>query len=130
MDTTKLCKACGRTLPLDDFYHSQVNNGPGPITKYSNNCRTCHKKYYTEQNKLRARQIKIKAVELLGGKCQKCYGVFHPASFDFHHRDPETKCFSISEFGFSSWKKLEPELKKCDLLCANCHRELEAGYAA
>lgn len=26
-----------------------------------------------------------------------------------------------------SWKKVKSELNKCGLVCANCHRELEAG---
>ena len=41
--------------------------------------------------------------------------------YDFHHRDPSQKDFSISK-NAKSFEKCKQELDKCDLLCANCHR--------
>ena len=43
------------------------------------------------------------------------------AALEFHHRDPRTKDFGIGAF-FSSAQRLNTELEKCDLVCANCHR--------
>lgn len=43
---------------------------------------------------------------------------------DFHHQEG-TKDFSISDG--TSWKWIEPELRKCELLCARCHREVHDG---
>ncbi len=52
----------------------------------------------------------------------------HPGVLDFHHVDPTTKSFAISGGGFShSWVAIETEIKKCILVCANCHREIEYG---
>lgn len=72
-------------------------------------------------------QIKCAAVEYLGGKCvdcglkDSCMGVY-----DFHHRNPSQKSYSIGDlFKGKSARQLDdikPELDKCDLLCANCHR--------
>jgi predicted HNH restriction endonuclease len=36
--------------------------------------------------------------------------------------------FGISSGGFSrSWASIEQEIKKCILVCANCHREIGIG---
>ena len=43
------------------------------------------------------------------------------AALEFHHRDPRTKEFGIGAF-ISSKHRLNVELEKCDLVCANCHR--------
>ncbi|MHB8631758.1 MAG: hypothetical protein ACYC9W_07515, partial [Candidatus Limnocylindria bacterium] len=48
--------------------------------------------------------------------------------FEFHHLDARTKSFAISHDGITRrWEKIEAELAKCVLLCANCHRETHAG---
>jgi hypothetical protein len=76
----------------------------------------------------RRRVIKERAVELLGGACMICSYDTHPGVLDFHHIDPKTKAFGISSDGLSrSWESIERELKKCILVCANCHREIELG---
>jgi hypothetical protein len=44
---------------------------------------------------------------------------------DLHHRDPSLKLFSISQMlDKVGVEKLQTELEKCDVLCANCHRDL------
>ena len=43
--------------------------------------------------------------------------------FDFDHRDPSEKLFSISQmYKGVSYASLIAEMNKCDLVCANCHR--------
>jgi 5-methylcytosine-specific restriction endonuclease McrA len=54
--------------------------------------------------------------------CREC-GITDPAVLDFHHRDPSEKTMAIGEMithGYSV-DKLETEIAKCDVLCANCH---------
>ena len=46
--------------------------------------------------------------------------------FDFHHKDGE-KDFSISSSTNRSWALVAKELKKCELLCALCHRVEHSG---
>jgi len=45
-----------------------------------------------------------------------------PRCLDFHHRDSATKKFKIAGLP-CSLEKLKEEIKKCDVICANCHRK-------
>ncbi len=73
------------------------------------------------------RKRKLWAIEFLGGMCSSCKGTFHPAVYEFHHRDPETKDRDPSKMLSLSKLRLEEELNKCSLLCANCHRYTHHG---
>jgi hypothetical protein len=45
---------------------------------------------------------------------------------DFDHREGEEKCFNLSIAAGQtrlSWAKMLAEIAKCDVVCANCHRE-------
>lgn len=67
-------------------------------------------------------------INLLGGKCITCGVVYPPPVYDFHHRNPEEKLFGISNALVNrSMDEILEEVKKCDLLCANCHRILHHG---
>lgn len=58
--------------------------------------------------------------------CSVC-GENHPATLVFHHRDPSTKDFTISSaVSAKGLAAVMREIKKCDVLCANCHRKLHA----
>lgn len=73
------------------------------------------------------RRRKSNLVQVLGGKCLLCgFDTFQEA-LDFHHINPEEKEFNFA----SNIKSLEAqlqELKKCILVCSNCHRGIHAGY--
>ncbi len=75
---------------------------------------------------MRRLQLKERAIALLGGKCVICGYDKCPAAFDFHHMDPTQKDFVISSK--MSWEAIVEELKKCVLVCANCHREINVGW--
>jgi hypothetical protein len=79
--------------------------------------------------KRRRRAIKKKLVELFGGKCSKCGYDRSLRALGFHHRDPKTKRFTLSLKSRIKWDDVVEEAKKCDLLCANCHMELEEEMA-
>lgn len=70
----------------------------------------------------RWRDRKKKAVEHLGGKCQRCDIIGHYSIYDFHHVDPEQKDFIWTKLRLRNWDDILTELSKCLLLCANCHR--------
>src|SRR5689334_14616186 len=62
-----------------------------------------------------------------GGKCQRCGYDRCLRALTFHHRDPSTKAFPL-DLRHCSNRNIELlalEAAKCDLLCANCHAEVE-----
>lgn len=76
----------------------------------------------------RRKKLREMAVQKLGGKCIFCGYDRCQDALDFHHLDEKTKSFGLSKDGLTrSWKKMEEEIKKCVLVCANCHREIHAG---
>jgi predicted HNH restriction endonuclease len=75
----------------------------------------------------RRRQLRARAVEFLGGQCVICGYDSCVEGLDFHHTIEGEKDFNISA-KMTSWKAIEGELRKCELVCARCHREIHAGY--
>lgn len=75
-----------------------------------------------ENNYIKRWAKKIKAIEYLGGKCSKC-GNDNIFVLSFHHINPNEKEKNINDLTSSSWSVIEKEIKKCILLCENCHRE-------
>lgn len=63
-------------------------------------------------------------VYLMGGKCSRCGYDRCIKALEFHHIDKSTKSFTIS-YAIHSLEDDINEVKKCSLLCANCHREVE-----
>ncbi len=61
---------------------------------------------------------------LKSNPCMDCGKSFQPCQMDFDHRDPSKKLCDINSMVYRrSWKAIVEEIKKCDLVCANCHRE-------
>lgn len=76
------------------------------------------------------RRIKVKQtlIEEFGNCCQLCKYDKYIGALEFHHLDKKDKSFGISHKGVTiSLNKARQEASKCILLCANCHREVEAG---
>lgn len=71
-------------------------------------------------------RTKVRMLEAMGNSCQICGYDKCSAALEFHHIDPSGKEFTFATAmkNPSSWDKLVVELRKCVLLCANCHREL------
>lgn len=77
------------------------------------------------------RRVKERLVRAAGGACAVCGYDKHPSALEFHHLDPSTKSFGLSAHHVTrSYEELLVEAKKCVLLCANCHAEVEAGVSS
>ena len=71
-----------------------------------------------------AREFVLKQKALLRNMCMDCGLVLPPYCLDFDHRTSD-KWIEISRMvgrGFSP-DVIAEEISKCDLVCANCHRE-------
>jgi len=88
--------------------------------KKRNICKRCQITYNTEAS----RKKKRKAVEYKNGKCKICGYNKCINALEFHHRDPSTKKENWDNMSGWRWERIVKELDKCDLLCANCHREI------
>jgi transposase len=76
----------------------------------------------------RRRRIKHILVEDAGGSCRLCGYSRCVAALGFHHLMPIDKRFALSHRGVTrSLERAREEARKCVLLCANCHAEVEAG---
>lgn len=82
-----------------------------------------HQNYISQQE--RGIERKKKLIEIKGGCCIDCGYKKNISALEFHHLNPEDKLFGIDIRKCSNlqWDKLVEEVKKCVLLCANCHRE-------
>lgn len=111
---TRQCPVCAEYKKFEEFYTRRKNNCSGW-------CRQC----VTQDAIKRGRKVKLDCIAYKGGKCQKCGYSKCQAALDFHHRNPAEKEFSIcKKYGCRKLnERIKNELDKCDLLCANCHRE-------
>jgi hypothetical protein len=59
--------------------------------------------------------------------CQICKIKYDSVVMDLHHTDPNVKDSGVAKLMKSaSYSKLQEEIDKCVVLCANCHRLLHA----
>lgn len=126
----KKCSKCNSDKPIDEFSWKDKKNN-----RRSSECKDCHRKYrdayYKNNKKKEIKRVHRRRQELLEWfsnlkktwKCSRC-SEDHPAALQLHHRDPSEKEGGINLLirrrGWSIEKILE-EIKKCEVLCANCH---------
>ena len=78
----------------------------------------------------RRRKVKEILVEEAGGCCCICGYRRNMRALHFHHLDPSQKRHEINAKGVAiALHKLRVEVRKCVLLCSNCHAEVEDGTA-
>lgn len=111
----KKCYVCKKVLPLNLFYTNGCR-GDG----YMSRCKKCDCSLVAKRR--RKRRDKIQEFKN-NKKCHDCKTKYPHYVSDFHHIEPDGKNFGISKNrGRHSWNVVLEEIKKCTLLCANCHR--------
>lgn len=83
--------------------------------------------HYLDRNKRYKIEILARTRELKQ-KCHFCLEA-EVCCLDFHHLEPGLKEFCISyacNVGYS-WKRILEEVKKCVVVCKNCHAKLHEG---
>jgi IS30 family transposase len=90
-------------------------------------CKRCR----SESVSRRRRRSKELLVTEAGGRCAICGYDRCMRALAFHHIDRATKRLTLSQNGVTlSLERLRAEARKCVLLCANCHAEVETGLTA
>lgn len=69
-----------------------------------------------------AEWFRMKKAELHCGRCPED----EPYCLDFHHKDPKEKETTMARAIHYGWsiERIEKEIAKCEVLCANCHRKV------
>lgn len=127
---------CGGTLKLYDEHYRRrkyINGHNG--RKYKDPKQ--YKREWNHKNKEQRRnykdlyilKFKQELIESKGNKCKNCdikHNGYNTSIFDFHHIPSYQKEFGVNKTSINRYskEKLIEEAKKCDLLCANCHRLL------
>ena len=76
----------------------------------------------------RRKKLREMAREYKGGKCEICGYRKCGRALSFHHINPKKKDFGLSSRGLTrSWDRIQKEIDKCILICANCHMEVHEG---
>jgi hypothetical protein len=124
------CARCGQLQPICNFGKKQRRPN-----EYQSYCRPCQSEYHREhyqKNKnayfesVQRRYIRLR--ELLRAAkdkpCADC-GIKYPYYvMDLDHREGQEKCGVVARFlKRHSKQALLAEIAKCDVVCANCHRE-------
>jgi hypothetical protein len=144
------CRKCESIIPNREIIEGKVRNLCN--RKYCLSCSPygCHNtkkdidipskksgsyKNWSEEAKLshksstyqRGLERKRKLVEMAGGCCQICKYDKCLRSLSFHHRVRNEKRFGLTmnELWARNWEEVLIEYNKCDLLCLNCHAEIE-----
>ena len=87
-------------------------------------CKRCR----SESVARRRRRMKQILVREAGGACRACGYDRNVRGLHFHHLDPSLKRHEVNARGAAmALELLRTEVRKCVLLCANCHAEVEAG---
>ena len=78
-----------------------------------------------ERRKTFARQLQQQRQEFVvrakSKPCLDCHIQYASWVMQFDHRDPSTKKFSLARPLTRNFNKLQEEIDKCDVVCANCH---------
>lgn len=124
---SKVCRICKELKSVKDFH-------PNKSCKLgvTGTCKPCSsvrvRGWYSANRKVRQeaanninRTNKAKAVEHFGNKCHDCGQTYPQCVYQFHHLDPKEKDVNPSKSFSRKSEKMWAELKKCVMLCANCH---------
>jgi hypothetical protein len=127
----KVCGKCKKEKYLDEFHKNSTKKDGLRST-----CKECSKEYHKQHylnniNKYRTKAQVLRDFlksfvnrfkQFKGCKIckEKRYWVL-----EFHHNDRLEKTDTINRFVTNgNFKLLKKEIRKCDVLCSNCHKDL------
>jgi len=130
IQTTKICKSCKEEKLIEDF-HMASGGYRQAICK---TCESSYRKQWYSKNKERVKkQVSannkryIEESRVFIGKylmkhpCVDC-GETDLVVLEFDHLPQYTKSFNIGGGVTISWERLYAEIRKCEVVCCNCHK--------
>ena len=140
MSLSKTCIRCDLVLPVECFKGSK-----GREYSFCIDCKRSYDRTYWAKTKairvvnkkensraIRQRNSDYVMDVLFNSECADCKEDDYLV-LEFDHRDPDEKEANIADLvgGCASLERLQKEIDKCDVVCANCHRRRTArqfGY--
>jgi hypothetical protein len=132
---SKICCTCKRPKPLSE-YNKRSRSTDGLQLR----CRECSREWYEANRTEHIANVARRTAEVreMFRERLALFLVVHPCidcgerdirCLDFDHVDPTSKAGNISAMLLwpVSWKRIEAELAKCVVRCANCHRRKTAA---
>ena len=130
----KNCTKCNQLKELTEFYKSsRMKDG------LQSSCKVCNDAFTKASRAAKPDKYRERRKELRGEyrevfvewkKQQKCLLCVEDevSCLDLHHLDPSEKEIAVSTASSVwTWTKLQTEIKKCVVLCRNCHAKVHAG---
>lgn len=111
---------------MSKFYTSAVGHRKVPYKKKrSSVSRKESPEKYNHRRKLKQTIDKYKKKQ----GCQICGYNRCASALDFHHMNPSEKSMEIGTMIFRGFsiERIEKEMKKCRVVCKNCHIEIHEG---
>lgn len=134
----KICKFCYLTnkREYETKYRNSNREKINKIAKKSRKNNLESRRIYNRNYmRLRGASIRLKYKKWLDNikisiGCVCCKYKLFANSLHFHHLDKKFKSFGIAKAATQqrSKSKILDEIKKCVILCANCHSEIEGGF--
>jgi len=148
----RVCRKCGKIIPcriIVDGKQKSLQNRKFCLkcspyknhnTRSDDPSKKPRGKYYGEYTEDEKNNIKIclyykglkrkeELIKKSGGGCERCGYNKSRNALCFHHRNPEEKKFglALNNLWAKKWDVILEEWAKCDLVCANCHKEIEGS---
>lgn len=134
------------TLDQTNLYQKPLDKILLEVAKCRLYCQNCHailheierqdkykeKRLWSIQNRQSSINKKKQLIKDLGNKCNICsFTSNYTQCFTFHHLDKNLKKFELNTVNLRKYsdKEIEKELQKCQLLCFNCHMEVERSLS-
>jgi len=134
----KICSKCGKQKEESEFFVKEKISGR--LHAQCKQCYKIHRKSYYDQHyakygdeyrkRANIRRDKVRKelhdnmVAFLKNKTCIICGEPDVRTFEFDHIEPALKSFGISQGirAGKKWVEILEEIKKCRILCANCHK--------
>lgn len=113
----KICPQCKENKSKRKYHSRTDRKGLAYYCKKCANSNAWKKQY--KQGLIR----KLKLIKLFDSKCQKCDYNKNIASLAFHHTRDKKFTLDVRNIANRNLDSIKEEVKKCILLCHNCHME-------